>query len=94
MRLPAAASVLCMEAGLLSNRAAAQADMSVVGPLQTCPAKDGMSASPLKAEIGACGQHVRYGARSGSTHLPCSTSAVVPKANGSQIADAATTPDN
>src|ERR1700745_415488 len=25
---------------------------------------------------------------------PCSTSAVVPKANGSQIADAATTPDN
>jgi hypothetical protein len=28
------------------------------GHLQTCPALDGMSASPLKADIGARGQHV------------------------------------
>ena len=35
--------------------------MSATGHLQTCPAQDGMSASPLKADIRASGQQVRYG---------------------------------
>ena len=34
--------------------------MSETGHLQTCPAQDDMSASPLKADIRASGQHVRY----------------------------------
>jgi hypothetical protein len=35
--------------------------MSDLGHLQTCPAQNGMSASPLKADIAASGQHIRYG---------------------------------
>jgi hypothetical protein len=31
------------------------------GHLQTCPAQDGVSASPLKADNRARGQHARYG---------------------------------
>jgi hypothetical protein len=34
---------------------------SALGHLQTSPAQDGMSASPLKADIRASGQHIRYG---------------------------------
>jgi hypothetical protein len=33
------------------------------GHLQTCPAQAGMSASPLKADIRASGQHIRQGAK-------------------------------
>jgi hypothetical protein len=35
--------------------------MTALGHLQTCPAQEGMSASPLKADIRASGQHVRCG---------------------------------
>jgi hypothetical protein len=35
--------------------------LSATGHLQTWPAQGGMSASPLKADISACGQHVLCG---------------------------------
>jgi hypothetical protein len=35
--------------------------MTAPGHLQTGPTQDGISASPLKADIGACGQHVLCG---------------------------------
>jgi hypothetical protein len=42
-----------------AHRGVYSARMSVPGHLQTCPAQDGMSASPLKADIGSSGKHVR-----------------------------------
>ena len=38
-----------------------QSQMSASGHLQTCSAQDGMSASPLKADIIGRGRDVRYG---------------------------------
>jgi hypothetical protein len=42
-------------------RLCATGTMSALGCRPTCPVQDGMSASPLKADIRASGQHIRYG---------------------------------
>jgi hypothetical protein len=45
--------------------------MSELGRLQTCPAQDGMSASPLKADIATTNRNVGYGAVADSCGATC-----------------------